>query len=226
MARPNRLGLIIPLLRTEKLALRAFNKEVSFLTGTCKDLRRARVNALYNLKRNDDTVTELASAFRSLYPHWFSNGRGTLADGDVNDCAKVCLDVIGKLNKVSGHHFMDIAKLFDLSGNNAVATGRRPLASAADRVIAKRTRTRVRRINCRYHPDKTAVAGELCSRCYNRWNALVGKNVRIEDYPGLAVEAIMNLPRPTKNNPLYIQAREIGKKYKELEEANANSIPA
>lgn len=201
--------------KQEQEALRAFNKEVIFLRGVSSNLQRARVNALFNLKEDD--VLHLATAFRRLYPHWFTNGRGTKLDfGASLQCKEVCLDIIGKLNMVSGKHFADMTRLFELTGDNTTPTGRRPLVHT-DKGQGKRTRTRTRRVNCRYHSDKAVVAGELCSRCYNRWNALVGKNVRIENFPGLAVEEIMNLPRPNKGNPLYKQAKEIRKKYEDME---------
>jgi hypothetical protein len=203
--------------KNEQHALKAFNEEVIYLRGMARSLQLARVNALFNLKEDD--MLHLAVAFRRLYPHWFTNGRGTALDrGDTSQLKEVCLDVIGKLNASSDHCFADIARLFDLCGDNTTPTGRRPLAHTDKGQGHKRTRTRTRRTTCRYHSDKAAVAGELCCRCYNRWNSLVGKNVLIENFPGQAVEEIMNLPRPGRNNPLHKQARKIGKKYKAMEE--------
>lgn len=206
--------------KQEQNALRSFNKEVIYLRGTAQDLQRARINALHNLKEDD--VLHLAVAFRRLYPHWFMNGRGTKLDfGASPQYKEVCLEVVEKLNASSIHCFADITRLFDLSGDNAMPTGRRPLVHTDQGQGIKRTRTRIRAANCRYHPDKSAHVGEWCVRCYGRAISLSKKSIHIEDYPGLVAELIMKHPRTTRKKPLYVIAQEIIKKFRELEGTDA-----
>jgi hypothetical protein len=198
--------------RQEQLALKAFNKEVIFLRGTAQSLQAARVNALYNL--NEGVVLDLALAFRRLYPHWFTNGRGTALDlGATAQYRELCLDVIGKLNAGSARHFADLTRLFDLSGDNAMPSGRRPLAHTDPGQGYKRTRTRMRSTRCKYHPDKKTVARDLCARCYNRMNSLGRIEIFVELLPPIAMKEIMMAPRPTRSRPLHALAREIIKKY-------------
>lgn len=202
------------LMKQEQNALKVFNKEVIFLRGISSNLQRARVNAIFNLKEDD--VLHLAVAFRRLYPHWFTNGRGTKLDfGASPQYKEVCLDVIGKLNASTGRHFADMTRLFDLAGNHAMATGRRPLAHTDLGQGHKRTRTRIRPTQCKYHPDKKVVARDLCAQCYNRMNSLGRMEIFVELLPRLAMKEIMLAPRPNKSMPLYKVAQGIIKRYEE-----------
>jgi hypothetical protein len=200
--------------KQEQLALKAFNNEVIFLRGMSQSLQIARINALRNLKEDD--ILHLAVAFRRLYPHWFTNGRGTKLDfGASPQYKEVCFDVVWKLNTSSAHHFADITRLFDLSGDGALPTGRRPLAHSDKGQGYVRTRMRTRSTQCRFHPDKKAVARDLCARCYNRVNSLGGRDIFVELFPPKAMKEIMLSPRPSRSRPLYKVAQEIMEKYEE-----------
>lgn len=201
--------------KEEHLALKAFNGQVSYYAFT-KKFPDARIMAVGNL--DERTTTDLAKAFRALYPHWFTNGRGSAIEcGQPAKCQQVCLEVVGKLNKFSGKKFDDILRLFDLSGNNAMITGRRPLAHTDPSEGYRRTRTRMRRTHCKFHQDKVVVARDLCARCYNRMNTLQNYEIFVELLPKAAMKEIMELPRPTKRKPLYVQAGEIVRKYEAME---------
>jgi hypothetical protein len=198
----------------ERAALKAFNKEVSFHAMVSDDLAHARVMAIGNL--NEPVMMDLARAFQALYPHWFTNGRGSMIKSEVPaKYQQVCLEVVGKLNKASGRKFADILRLFDLSGDHAMATGRRPLAHTDPGQGHKRIRTVMRRTHCKYHSDKVVVARDLCAQCYNRMNSLGRMEIFVELLPVLAMKEIMLAPRPSKSMPLYRVAQEIIKKHEE-----------
>lgn len=211
----------VRLIKEEYQALVTFNKEVMFHARGPRDIGYARQAAAHDL--HDHDIQYLASAFRTLYPHWFTNGRGTLAEGTSRDCRKVVLDVLEKLNPNAGR-FDAMRLLFDLSGNHAMATGRRPLAhSDRNDNSLKRTRTRVRQANCKYHPNKPTGQGELCFQCYQRQRGLRLKGIHLDHYSEVVVREILQHPRTSRRYTVLTMAREIITKYKKLEGVDANS---
>lgn len=205
----------------QQAAIMAFNKEVRH-NVIFQPIDRARVSAIGEM--GGQTVKDLASAFWALYPHWFTNGRRELAMGTIKQCREVCLDVVWKLNASSAGKFVDIIRLFDISGDNALATGRRPLARNDDYDNRyPRTRIRTRSTQCKYHPDKKTVSREYCMQCYARINTLSKVDIWVELLSDPARKEILTAPRPTRKKPLYEVAREVIKKYERLEEAHADS---
>lgn len=225
MVKRTRQFLNINLGLKEECALITFNNEIKRFTKFSPTPGHARITALRNMTQEGfakDLIIDLASAFRVLYPHWFTNGRGTLADGTAKDCTQVCIEVIEKLNASNGHQFDSLTRLFDISGDNAIATGRRPLAHT-DQGQGKRTRTRTRRTTCKCHSDKPVVVRGWCAKCYARINSLAKTGIFIELLSKGAMMEVLNAPRPTKRKPLYVMAQEIIKKYEELEGIDAET---
>jgi len=178
----------VPMTRKEHDALQMFNNSVLHLVDAPVDFARFRaVNGL-----SDSFIKDLASAFRMLWPHWFMNGRGELADGTAEQAREVCHEIIDKIRPPKGLSLKSpLGVLATMGGMRIVNTGRRGGGAVEKREGSGRGYRIVK--FCDYHPENRSVSYGLCARCNGRKSRIetIMDMDDAQDLPNIVFKEIM-----------------------------------
>lgn len=167
----------------EHKALLRFNTGVMTGSAMHVNVEKARKQALKLLGHD---IYALASAFVTLWPHWFLNGRKERIISTEAKCRDVCEEILCKLDAGRGPSIM--GALANISGMSIVSTGKH--TAAVTRASGSKRGYR-EMVMCKFHPEVRAQSRGLCVTCYGRWWRLDREGIDLHSFSDKAIKEVM-----------------------------------
>ena len=177
-------------------ALLRFNSEIYMAgSGCAESIDHARTRAIRMLK--PETLDNLVGAFMVLWPHWFTNGRSELAQGDHNQKQALCIDIIRKISAGCGVSITSGMAWLGRMGGMRLTSGRKRTA-IPDEGYGVGRGVRGAKM-CDIHPDKKSIGMGMCSRCYGRNRRLITMGYDTEEFSEKMFGDLMRMEAPKRS---------------------------